>query len=123
MKRPDELRLHVRLWDRPVTTQEEAVLRKAAASKAARTNKLSDEFVDAPRGPPPIRLLDKAEILALTGMSFPTIWSWMRAGRFPRSRVIGRGANSKSVWRSDEVGRWLDALLLRELKGDKEITI
>jgi predicted DNA-binding transcriptional regulator AlpA len=38
----------------------------------------------------------------------------MRAGRFPRSRVVG----GKSMWRSDEVQAWLDALPVRPLKGD-----
>ena len=39
------------------------------------------------QGPP--RLLDKAEILIITRASFPTVWKWMRAGTFPRSRVVG----------------------------------
>ncbi len=77
-----------------------------------------NKVVHAPRGPPAIRLLDKADILVLTGMSFPTIWSWMRRGQFPRSRIIGRGRQSKSVWRSDEVEAWLANLPVRSLKGD-----
>src|SRR5262245_27264621 len=32
------------------------------------------------------RLLDKAEILTITRVSFPTVWGWMRAGKFPRCR-------------------------------------
>jgi len=63
---------------------------------------------------PPVRLLDKAEILQITGVSFPTIWAWMRAGTFPRSRIVG----GKSMWRSDEIEAWLAGLPLRPLKGD-----
>ena len=68
--------------------------------------------------PPPARLdvwlLSKREVLAITGVTFPTVWTWMRAGTFPRSRVAG----GKSVWRSDEVDAWLATLPVRRLKGD-----
>ena len=68
--------------------------------------------------PPTVRLLGKAEILAITGVTFPTIWAWMRAGTFPRSRAVG----GKSMWRSDEVEQWLAELPVRPLKGDGEST-
>ena len=38
----------------------------------------------------------------------------MRAGTFPRSRVVG----GKSMWLSTEVDAWMSALPLRPLKGD-----
>ena len=67
----------------------------------------------------PVRLLDKAEVLRIPGVTFPTLWSWMRAGKFPRARVsAGGGSKSKSVWRSDEVEQWMDGLPLRRLKDD-----
>jgi predicted DNA-binding transcriptional regulator AlpA len=61
-----------------------------------------------------IFLLDKNRILAITSVTYPTIWAWMRAGRFPRSRVVG----AKSMWRSDEIDEWLANLRTRTLKGD-----
>jgi predicted DNA-binding transcriptional regulator AlpA len=64
-----------------------------------------------------VRLLSKAEVLALTGVSYPTIWTWMRTGMFPRSRMIN-GSNGKSVWLSTEIEEWLAGLRLRPLKGD-----
>jgi predicted DNA-binding transcriptional regulator AlpA len=63
---------------------------------------------------PSVRLLDKATVMAITNMSFPTLWAWMRAGRFPRSRIVG----GKSMWLSTEVDEWLAALQVRPLKGD-----
>jgi predicted DNA-binding transcriptional regulator AlpA len=58
--------------------------------------------VPAARGPPaalerlnrakkaaPTRLLCKVEVLAIAGVSFPTIWAWMRDGKFPRARIVG----------------------------------
>jgi predicted DNA-binding transcriptional regulator AlpA len=64
------------------------------------------------------RLLSKSEICALTGFSYPVIWGWMRQGRFPRSRVIGSGGSSKSVWLSSEIDAWMANLPVRRLKGD-----
>jgi predicted DNA-binding transcriptional regulator AlpA len=72
------------------------------------------ERVHGARAPPGVRLLSKSEVLAITHVSFPTIWSWMRAGKFPRSRIVG----GKSMWLSSEIERWLSALPLRPLKGD-----
>ncbi len=69
---------------------------------------------DRSQGPP--RLLSKSDILAITNVTFPTIWAWMRAGKFPRSRIAG----GKSMWLSTEVDAWLAALPVRPLKGDDE---
>jgi predicted DNA-binding transcriptional regulator AlpA len=65
--------------------------------------------------PPTVRLFDKKYILAITGLTYPTIWKMMRAGAFPRSRIVGQ----KSKWRSDEVEQWLAGLPIRKLKGDE----
>jgi predicted DNA-binding transcriptional regulator AlpA len=73
------------------------------------------KHVHAPRGPPGIRLLDKAEVCAITNVTFPTLWAWMRAGTFPRSRIVG----GKSMWVSTEIESWMAALPIRRLKGDE----
>jgi predicted DNA-binding transcriptional regulator AlpA len=65
---------------------------------------------------PPVRLLNKHEVCGIAGVTFPTIWAWMRSGAFPRSRIVG----GKSMWRSDEIDQWLNALPLRPLKGDED---
>jgi predicted DNA-binding transcriptional regulator AlpA len=68
-----------------------------------------------PQAPPPaVRLLSKREVLAITGVSYPTLWSWMRAGEFPRARICG----GKSKWISTEVEDWMKNLPKRRLKGD-----
>lgn len=56
----------------------------------------------------------KTEVCALTNATFPSIWAWMRAGTFPRARVVG----GRSMWLSTEVDAWLAALPVRPLKGD-----
>jgi prophage regulatory protein len=64
----------------------------------------------------PVRLLDKRHVVDRVGVSFPTIWKWMRAGKFPRARQIG---DLKSVWIESEVEAWITALPLRRLKDDE----
>jgi predicted DNA-binding transcriptional regulator AlpA len=102
-----------------------------AAKKAARAVRLNEEHIaeaglaaaphqhvahhiNGGRVPPAVRLLDKAEVLEITRVSFPTIWKWMRAGTFPRARIVG----GKSMWLSSEIDAWLAALEVRPLKGD-----
>ena len=38
---------------------------------------------------PELRIIGKGEVCERTNQSYPTIWSKMRAGTFPRSVVIG----------------------------------
>jgi predicted DNA-binding transcriptional regulator AlpA len=66
------------------------------------------------------RLVDKAEVLAITGRSFPTIWQWMIDGKFPRNRHVGHGPAGKSMWLASEIAAWMAALPVRPLKGDAE---
>ena len=65
-----------------------------------------DRSVRAPGAPPGwlgAYLLGKRQVLAITNVTFPTIWAWMRAGKFPRARVVG----GHSMWLSTEIEAWL----------------
>jgi predicted DNA-binding transcriptional regulator AlpA len=107
---------------KPKLSQELSAANHQHQVEAALADEVGDaqhlrHHVHAARGPPslPLRLLTKPEVLLIAGgISYVTLWSWMRAGTFPRSRVVG----GKSMWRSDEVQAWLDALPVRPLKGD-----
>jgi len=109
---------------KPILTPELSAENRQHQVEAALADDLGDaqdtrRRVPPARGPPSLvlRLLTKPEVLLIAGgVSYPTLWSWMRAGRFPRSRVVG----GKSMWRSDEVQLWLDALPVRPLKGDDD---
>jgi len=59
------------------------------------------EHTHGARAPPPLmqRLLNKYEVMTISGLSYPTLWAWMRAGKFPRSLIVG----GKSMWRSSEI--------------------
>jgi predicted DNA-binding transcriptional regulator AlpA len=65
---------------------------------------------------PPTRLLKKSEVLKIVSATYPAVWNWMRAGTFPRSRIVG----GRSMWRSDEIEAWLAGLPIRRLKGDPD---
>lgn len=65
--------------------------------------------------PSPTRLLSKREVIARVGLSYPTIWDWMRHGKFPRSRELG----GKVCWRENEIEQWITDRPVRRLKGDK----
>ena len=67
---------------------------------------------ERPAGLP--KLLDKAEVCAIAGASFPTIWAWMRAGR----SQIQSGSGPVHVV-VDRVEAWMHALPRRALKGDQ----
>lgn len=88
---------------------------RAALVAESGVDQRKTDHVHAPRGPPSLRLLDKAEVCSIANVTFPTIWAWMRRGQFPRSRIVG----GKSMWRSDEVAAWMAALPIRPLKGDQ----
>jgi predicted DNA-binding transcriptional regulator AlpA len=49
------------------------------------------------------RLMGKPEVLRITGVTFPTLWRWMKEGKFPRSRALG----GKSVWIENEIADWI----------------
>jgi predicted DNA-binding transcriptional regulator AlpA len=99
----------------------DAAKKKAAARKRA-------AHARAARIPPPTekpeltddapsaggRLLDKPQVCKIANVTYPTIWAWMRAGKFPRARIVG----GKSMWLSTEIDAWLAALPERPLKGD-----
>jgi predicted DNA-binding transcriptional regulator AlpA len=93
----------------PVAQQQRA-LAGAAALVAQRRD------LDARGGPPPaVRMLSKAEVLSIVGVTFPTIWAWMRAGTFPRSRAV---CDKASMWLSTDIDAWIANLPIRKLKGD-----
>jgi predicted DNA-binding transcriptional regulator AlpA len=84
------------------------------SKQKSKTNKPKAE-ASAPA--PAVRLLDKAEVCAIANVTFPTLWAWMRRGKFPRARTVA-GTNSKSFWLSTEVDAWMASLPMRPLKGD-----
>ena len=100
-------------WRRPSSSSELAAQASAGVKPGAVQR--SPGVIDA-NGPAWLgaHLLTKREVLAITNVTFPTIWIWMRAGKFPRARVVG----GQSMWLSTEIEAWLATLPVRKLKGD-----
>jgi predicted DNA-binding transcriptional regulator AlpA len=70
------------------------------------------------RVPPPVspaRFISKKEVLARVGVSYPTLWAWMVAGQFPRSRELG----GKVAFVEAEVEAWIVNRPVRRLKCDR----
>ena len=104
----------------PTTTTKKPAAPKAAADKKPQPPWLRKKaalpapVLETPPTADPVRLLSKADVVRITGTSFVSIWTWMRRGAFPRSRIVG----GRSMWLSSEIAQWLAQLPLRELKGD-----
>jgi prophage regulatory protein len=63
----------------------------------------------------PARFINKKQMLARVGASYPSIWQWMREGKFPRSRELG----GKAAWLESEIEAWIVNRPIRHLKGDR----
>src|SRR5262245_42978768 len=60
---------------------------QALAAKSFARGELNDQSICAAAAPPARKgahLLSKREVLAIANVSYPTLWSWMRQGKFPR---------------------------------------
>jgi predicted DNA-binding transcriptional regulator AlpA len=61
------------------------------------------------------RLILRSELTDIVGVSYVTVWSWMRAGTFPRGRDIG----GRTAWIESEIAAWIASRPIRRLKGDE----
>ena len=68
---------------------------------------------DAAAEQPTLVFLSKAEVLRRIPITGPTLWSWVRAGKFPRPRIISQ---NKTVWLQSEVHEWMQSRPLRNYK-------
>ena len=61
---------------------------------------------------PTLVFLSKAQVLQKIPVTAPTLWAWVRQGKFPRPRAIF----NKTVWVAAEVDAWMEARPHREYK-------
>jgi prophage regulatory protein len=62
---------------------------------------------------PALVFLDKKQVLRKVPVTAPTLWTWVRAGKFPRPREI---SPNKTVWLESEVDAWMQAQPTRNYK-------
>lgn len=94
---------------------------KGSASRkphAAKPGSTPSAIVDSGAPAADIKLIFKPELPALLRVSYSSIFSWMRQGRFPLPRVVGPsgGRSSRIAWFASEVQAWLASLPQRQLK-------
>jgi prophage regulatory protein len=63
--------------------------------------------------PPGLVFLSKAQVLQKIPVTGPTLWAWVRQGKFPRPREI---SPNKAVWLASEVDEWIRTRPTRSYK-------
>lgn len=61
----------------------------------------------------PSRFVFKPEVLERTGVTYVSIWKWMREGRFPLSREVG----GKVAWLENDIDAWIATRPVRNYKS------
>jgi prophage regulatory protein len=74
---------------------------------------VNQENNDATAEQPTLVFLSKQQVLKKIPITAPTLWAWVRAGKFPRPRAI---SPNKTVWLLTEVDAWMQARPHREYK-------
>jgi predicted DNA-binding transcriptional regulator AlpA len=95
------------MMKKPATGRAVAMLASTAAPPTISANSVK-----------PVRLLSKPEVCDRAGKSFPTLWKWMRAGKFPRARDLG----GQPAWVESEIDEFLSGLPVRQYKADNNDT-
>jgi prophage regulatory protein len=62
---------------------------------------------------PALVFLSKKEVLRKIPITAPTLWSWVRQGRFPKPRSLGP---NKTCWVASEIDAWMQAQPVRTYK-------
>ena len=74
---------------------------------------MNQENNDATAEQPTLVFLSKQQVLKKIPITAPTLWAWVRTGKFPRPRAI---SPNKTVWLLTEVDAWMQARPHREYK-------
>jgi predicted DNA-binding transcriptional regulator AlpA len=84
-------------------------------SKSKLKPKLSTVATAAADSRMSVRLLSRAEVLEIIGVSYPTLWFWVKKGHFPAPRVLGLkttdgNKGGRICWVESEIQDWIMAL-------------
>jgi predicted DNA-binding transcriptional regulator AlpA len=65
------------------------------------------------------KFISRKQVCALVGVTYPSLWGWIKAGHFPPGRKlgIGTGNRNKIVWLESEVLEWMTTRPLQLPKG------
>jgi predicted DNA-binding transcriptional regulator AlpA len=120
-----------------------APARKAAELKATNAKKATRPVAVTPRIPPrahstptmperlgttnlsqgpPLKFLSRDEVLKLVGVSYGTLWGWIREGKFPPARELNSSERASRIyWLEHEVLSWMANRPPRLPKGTRTI--
>jgi predicted DNA-binding transcriptional regulator AlpA len=71
--------------------------------------------------PNQIKLLSGAEVLDIVGVSYASLWGWIKEGTFPPGRALSPGTKKGRIcWIESEVQTWMLSLPVRLPKGSKQ---
>jgi prophage regulatory protein len=63
----------------------------------------------------PVRMIDRHEVMRRVPFTYPTLWKWMRDGKFPRSLNTG----GKVCWKESDIDDWINSRPLQTIEGSK----
>ena len=68
------------------------------------------------------RMLSREEVLEIVGVTYPTIWAWVRDKHFPAPRRLGftKHQQGRIGWLESEVQAWIMSLPKKYPKGTKQ---
>jgi prophage regulatory protein len=78
--------------------------------------KRSRTAVEQPR-PQPERFLTRREVMDRVGLTYVTIWRWMKDGQFPQARRIG---TRRLRWCESDIAAWIASRPVHQLDGEPE---
>lgn len=101
-----EMAASKRVAGKPVVKKLQPPKRRAPMRRIDKVNTADQgdgDSADSDGAARPVRLLFKPEVMKLVGHTFPTIWRWMRDGKFPLSVNVG----AKTAWYENEINAWI----------------
>jgi prophage regulatory protein len=87
--------------------------KKPVAQPASDKSALTQSKLSADQFASPSRFVFKPEVLDRVGVSYVSLWQWMREGKFPCSREVG----GKVAWLESEIDEWIATRPLRKYKN------
>ena len=69
------------------------------------------------------KFLSRKQVCTIVGVTYPSLWTWVRAGHFPPGRKlgIGEGNRNKIVWVESEVIHWMETRPVQLPKGTVKV--
>jgi predicted DNA-binding transcriptional regulator AlpA len=93
--------------------------KRNAQAQAAHPVSVATTAQPAADAPPTITFLSRKQVLALVGVSYATMWVWIKEGEFPPACVLNpkQKGRTKIAWLEHEVRHWMATRPRRIPKG------